>query len=205
MSKDNLILFPKKSNSIISMSENEAKWMISASILVVLTIAIGINSTLFSPSGQYVAENEKAGSRSIASINPIFKVSWEKKAFEVLKSSKERDLANIGKQPSAFDKLAFGILEGKYAIRLEEGKIAEIKFAAENNNKPKHMKDRKAFVEKNLNLFAQGAYKAETLHYETTDDTVVESFQLKNSQGQDLRVVQVLSDKDNNLISMTVQ
>ena len=89
MSNDNLILFPKKSTSSITMSESEAKWMVAGSLLVVLTVAIGINSALFSQnmgSQQMVAGAQTSvdSNRSIASVDPIFRVSWEKKAFEVL-------------------------------------------------------------------------------------------------------------------------
>ena len=187
------------------MSENEAKWMISASLLVILTLAVGINSTLFSQPTTIAGSPQKAMSRSIASVNPLFKVSWEKKAFEVLKNVEERDLASVGQMPSAFDKLAFGALEGKYAIRMVEGRIAEIKFASQVDSKPKFMKDRLEFVEKNLAFFSKDAKIAKKVHQESNDDLVVERFQLSNDSGQDLSVVQVLSDKNNNLISMTVQ
>ncbi|MCJ8277181.1 MAG: hypothetical protein MJK18_10100 [Bdellovibrionales bacterium] len=203
MSKDNLILFPKKSNSIISMTENEVKWMISASLLVILTLAVGINSTLFAPS----ADNPQiqAGSRSIASVNPLVKVAWEKRAFEVLSETQTRDLAHVGKKPSAFDDLAFGALEGNYSIRLQQGTIAEINFASESNHKPKHIMERGAFVSSNLALFSKDSRTADRVHHEVGSESIHERFKLKNQSGQDLGVVDVVSDINNNLISMKVQ
>ena len=204
MSKDNLILFPKKSKSIdMSISESEVKWMISGSLLVVLCLAIGINSTLFAPSTQLASPVSEG--RSIASINPIFKISWEKKAFEVLQSSDTRDLAHVGKKPSAFDEFAFGSLGGKYSIRMEEGQIAEIQFAQTQDAKPKYIRDREKFLNSHLAFFSKEAKEAQKVFQETRDGQIVERFQLKSAEGQDLGVVQLLLDQNNNLISMTAQ
>ncbi len=210
MSNDNLILFPKKSTSNISMNESEAKWMISGSLLVVLTMAIGINSTLFSQtngaSGGAVAVVESPlGGRSVASINPLFRVSWEKRAFEVLKDTDTRDLANVGGHPSVFDRFAFGTLEGHYAIRKVEGKIAEIRLADYPESQPKTLLERKGFLVKNLALFSDQAHSVEEIHAENNSERLIEKFQLKGQNGQDLGVVQMLLDKNQNLLSMTVQ
>ncbi len=211
MSDDNLILFPKKSKPNITMSESEAKWMVAGSLLVVLTVAIGINSTLFSQrvnteTTTTVAEAQTSStSRAPASINPLFRVSWEKKAFEVLKKTKARDLANVGEKPSVFDTFAIGTLEGNYNIRKIDGRISEIQFSQNPNSQPKSLRQRQQFLSKNLSLFAADARSVEKIHIEENADRLIERFQLKSAQGQDLGTVQVLLDKDQNLLSMTVQ
>ncbi len=211
MSDDNLILFPKKSTSNIMMSESEAKWMVAGSLLVVLTVAIGINSTLFASkiNPQQVAGEAQAliatGSRAPASINPLFRVSWEKKAFEVLKDTKARDLANVGEKPSVFDSFAIGTLEGHYNIRKIDGKIAEVQFAQNENNQPKSLLERQQFLSQNLGLFSDQAKSVEQVHVEENADRLIERFRLMGAEGQDLGTVQVLLDKDQNLLSMTVQ
>lgn len=211
MSDDNLILFPKKSTSTISMSNSEAKWMVAGSLLVVLTMALGVNSSLFSQnqsSGRQVASTEAAppfGSRAPASINPIFRVSWEKRAFEVLAKTNSRELANVGKKPSVFDRFAFGTLEGNYSVRKVNGKIAEVQYSQGEASQPKTLLERKSFLKNNLSLFADNAVDVEQVHVESNGDRVIERFQLKSSKGEDLSIVQVLLDKDQNLLSMTVQ
>ncbi len=209
MSDDNLILFPKKSKPNITMSESEAKWMVAGSLLVVLTVAIGINSTLFSqrvnPETTVAEAQVASSSRAPASINPLFRVSWEKKAFEVLKKTKARDLANVGEKPSIFDTFAIGTLEGNYNIRKIDGKISEIQFSENPNSQPKSLRQRQQFLSKNLSLFADGAESVEKIHIEENADRLIERFQLKSAQGQDLGTVQVLLDQDQNLLSMTVQ
>lgn len=210
MSKDNLILFPNKSTSKDSMTQSESKWILSGSLLVILTLAIGVNSALFaerhSGSEKSIAGQPSAtNSRSIASINPIFKVSWEKRAFEVLEQSKERDLANVGKKPSVFDTFAFGALEGDYYIRKIDGRIAEVQFTDDDKKQPKALLERQEFLTKNLSLFSDEAKAVKPIHVENNSDRLIEKFQMVDGSGLAVGTVQVLLDKDQNLLSMTVQ
>jgi hypothetical protein len=211
MSDDNLLLFPKKSTPNISMSDSEAKWMVAGSLLVVLTVAIGINATLFSGGadlnsrGLASQEVSVAGSRAPASINPLFRVSWEKKAFEVLANTQARELANVGQKPSVFDKFAIGTLEGHYDVRKTNGKIAEIQFSYKPESQPKVLQERHQFLKQNLGLFSDQAQSVEFVHVEENMDRTIERFRLMGAGGQDLGMVQVLLDQDQNLLSMTVQ
>lgn len=209
MSNDNLILFPNKSTSNISMSENEAKWMIAGSLLLVLTMAIGVNASLFSSSPQQAPMMAEAsasqGSRVIASINPIFRVSWEKKAFEVLKETKARDLATVGKKPSVFDNFAFATLDGHYTIRKVEGKILEVQFAEAPESLPKALKKRHRFLMENLKLFSDQATAVEQVQSLENDERFVEKYVMKSQAGQDLGQIEILLDKDHNLLSMIVR
>lgn len=210
MSDDNLILFPKKSKPEITMSNQEAKWMITGSLFMVLLVALGFNAALFSKNGPNTTVAEQNGDmpqagRAIASINPIFKVSWEKRAFEVLQDSQARDLANIGSAPGPFEKFAFGELKGFYSIRKVDGKIKEIRFSELEDSQPKKMEETQSFLGHNLSLFSDDAASVEKVHSETNDSITLERFQLKGKSGQDLGTVQVLLDGNSNLLSMTVQ
>jgi hypothetical protein len=217
MSNDNLILFPKKSTSNITMSEADAKWMISGSLLVVLTIALGINASLFSKKtgpGAIASSADQVTGRQVASAapiqspaltNPLFRISWEKRAFEVLDKTEARDLASVGEKPSFFDAFAFGILEGKYAIRRVDGKIAEIQFSEAPDSRPKLLKERQQFIASNLKLFSEEASQVEQVQSVQNEQRFIEKFQMTDAEGHDLGTIQVLLDKDQNLLSMTVQ
>lgn len=208
MSNDNLILFPKKSTPTIDMTNAEAKWMVSGTLLVVLTVALGINSALFSEKSnpnRNIAQNAVESSRTIASINPIFRVSWEKKAFEVLEKTKSRELANVGKKPSAFDSFAFGALEGQYQVRKIDGKISEVRFDDNGEMAPKTLTERVDFLKNNLALFSDDATAVAQIHAEDNDEVIVEKFELRDQQGQGLGQVQVLLNKKQELLSITVQ
>lgn len=189
------------------MTRNEAKWMLSGSLLIVLTLAVGVNRALFSQGEQIQGQqaSQAIQERSIASINPIFRVSWEKKAFEVLKETKTRDLANVGKQASPFEDLAFGFFEGHYQVRESNGKISEIRYSENDSLKPKPLLDRKGFFAQNLSLFSKDA--SEAIQVQTVDNNMLllETYKILDQKGQDLSTVFVLLDKEQNLLSMTVQ
>lgn len=211
MSDENLLLFPKKRNNSITMSESKTKLILSSSLALILAVAIGVNATLFSQnpsqnSTEMAASSDKNSNfRSIASTQPLFRESWEKKAFEILERSKARDLASVGEKPSIFDKFAFGTLEGHYSIRKLDGKITEIQFADDGEKRPKSLLKREEFIKKNLSLFSDRATSVNKILAENNDERVIEQYQLKGQSGQDLEVVQILLDKDQNLLSMTVQ
>lgn len=208
MSKDNLILFPKKSTPSISMTNAEAKWMVSGSLMVILTLALGVNSSLFSQKQQgrgLASKTPLNSSRSIASINPIFRVSWEKKAFEVLESSQARDLANVGRSASPYEHFAFGDLEGRYHIRKVDGKITEIRLSEGVSAQPKLLLQREEFINSHLGLFSTQAQGVKKVHVENNQDRLIERFQLIDSSGQDVGLVQLLLNKEHGLLSMTVQ
>ena len=198
MSKDNLILFPKKSNSIVSMTENEVKWMISGSLMLILALSLGLNSAIFN---QTEAEQGVQNSRAIASIDPVFKVSWEKKALEVLENTDEREIASMGKEPSAIDQLAFGALAGKYAIRMEAGRLSEIHISS--SDQPKYLGDREKFILKHLSLFGYNTAHVERSYKNAQLDGQIEEYSITSHQDQSQ--VEFRLDKEGRLISMKVQ
>jgi hypothetical protein len=208
MSKDNLILFPEKRKSIISMTRNEAKLMLSGSLFLILTLALGINGVIFSQNSASLAQKsspESAQDRSLASINPIFKVSWEKRAFEVLAESDSRELASVSKPISVLDELSLGFFEGNYQVKDIDGKISQIQFFNQADAQPKKLSDRQAFFSQHLSLFADKAQRVVKMHVVDNNDILLEKYSVQDAKGQDLSTIQVLMDKNNNLISMTVQ
>lgn len=71
-----------------------------------------------------------SGQRSLASVDK----SWELKLSEEAALKFKDELiggdvhgpAGLGRRPSSYDRLAFGLLEGKYQFQLSQGKIHEI-------------------------------------------------------------------------------
>ena len=189
------------------MSQNEAKLMLSGSLLVVLVLAVGINASLFT-SNNHSRQGSGAsapGERSIASINPIFRISWEKKAFEVLEHTQERDLANVGKLPSPMDHFRFGTLEGLYNIRKVDGKISEVQFFEQDGNEAKRLVERKTYLDQHIAFFSDQAQSVKKIHEQNNQQRLVEKYQMLDSKGETLGTIQVLLDQDQKLLSMTVQ
>lgn len=208
MSKDNLILFPKKNKTnIVNMTRHELKWMISGSLFLMLFVAVGLNHAILSPQSSDSMEGVAAlpeENRAIASINPIFKVSWEEKAFEVLSKTPQRELANVGERASAVDQFTFGFLKGQYQVREVDGHIRQIQFFDQGQGEPRLISDRQGFLAKHLGLFSDQAAQAIQTQVVDNDDRRLESYLIQDSQGQDLSTVQILLDQDQNLLSMTV-
>ena len=206
MSKDNLIFFPKKSKRKIDMTNSEAKWMTSGSLLLVLTMAAGINSSLFSQKAQTqtkkaLASKTQNQSRSIASIRPVFKVSWEKKAFETLKNSRGKDLTGVGESPNSYDHFTFGDLGGKYQVHEQAGRVTEVQLA-DQNLEPKTLEHTQSFLEQNLSLFSGQASKIKKINAKKDSNGFLEDYQLLSDLDQSLGRVHVLLDENKNLISI---
>ena len=201
MSKDNLLFFPKKSTSIIGMTENEVKWSIVGSLALILALSLGLNSAIFQ---QEMAGEEPQAGRRLASISPIFSISWEKKAKDVLETANPRDLASIGRNPSPFDKLSFGLLEGKYAIMLKQGKVSQIEFANKGEDRPKFVNNRENFIAQYRNLIAPDSSQITKIYEEANGQVQLERYKLIGAKGQDLGLVQFVLDDQERLISMTV-
>jgi hypothetical protein len=84
------------------------------------------------------------------------------------------------------------------------GRVAQVLFAERDGQKPKLFKDRSEFFADHLDLFSSSAQKAVRTHVEENDQMIIEKYSLVDSQGQDLGTVQVLMDREQNLLSMTV-
>ncbi len=203
MSKDKLILNPIKSSHNNAMSTSNMKMKVTGSLLLVLALAVAINANLFTQENNpnMVSLEDKSPDRSIASVRE----NWEKKAFESLQETTARELASVGTQPSVFDKFAIGALEGHYSIRKIDGKIQEIQYNETDGSLPRNLSQGEEFLQENLALFSDQAARVEQIHVENNEERVIEKYQLKDAKGRALAMVQVLLDKDHNLLSMTVQ
>lgn len=68
---------------------------------------------------------------------------------QLVKALAKRDLspdASVGRKPSALEKLAFEVLEGKYAVRLRDGIIDEIELVDAESSQAKEIKSLQAFI-----------------------------------------------------------
>ena len=184
------------------MTENEVKWSITGSLVLILALSLGLNSAIFQQEKGAVA-GESQG-RKLASISPIFSISWEKKAKDVLQKADPRDLASIGRNPSPFDKLSFGVLEGKYAIMMKQGAVSQIEFANKGQDRPKFVNNRKDFIMQYKKLIAPESSHVTKVYGEANGHVFLEKYRLESAQGQDLGLVQFVLDDQERLISMTV-
>ncbi|MBK7843255.1 MAG: FMN-binding protein [Bdellovibrionales bacterium] len=97
-------------------------------------------------------------SRSIASLGDTDGSksrdwTWERQMTNQLIESGSRAPASVGTKPSVEDQLQFGLLEGKYAVKIRNGKLENIRFVS-LSEQPKYLVDRADFIDKYRGLIA---------------------------------------------------
>lgn len=180
-----------------------AKIALSTSLLSVVVLVTLANKNLMS-SDQ--AEPARA-SRGIASV-PTGTSEAEDSLVKVL-SKKELGSHSLGRRPSSLETLAFGTLEGKYAIRLDHGKLAEVEFTATSGSdseadRPKHIQNRAEFINQNQELMPVAFDKAVWIDREKLGDSTTEVYQLVNEVSRPVATVEFKLDQAGRMLSMKV-
>jgi hypothetical protein len=177
------------------------------SLLFLVTLAN--NSLLSAPDVQVgsssLSSRDPASDRSFASV-PTGTSDWEDQMVSRLsKLSIARDV-QMGRRPSTLDRLTLEFLEGKYSVRLENGKIRELSFAdsSQSGDRPKYVMDRTAFLDQNRDLLPvpfQGAVKAGMVQ---DSEQTIESYDLVDKSSTTVAKVEFRMDKSGRLLSMKI-
>ncbi len=74
--------------------------------------------------------------RTLASVDPSWELRLSEQAAvrfqDELIGGSAKGPASLGRKPTSYDKLAFGVLEGRYQFHLESGKIKSIRLVNED-------------------------------------------------------------------------
>lgn len=181
-----------------------AKIALSTSLLSVVVLVTLANKNLMSSSDQ--ADQPRAG-RGIASV-PTGTTDAEDSLVKVL-SKKELGAHSLGRRPSSLDSLVFGTLEGKYAIRLDHGKLQELEFSAtvgadSESDRPKHIQNRAEFINQNHELMPVAFDKAVWIDRAQSGETTTEIYQLVNDVSRPVATVEFKLDQAGRMLSMKV-
>lgn len=182
-----------------------AKLALSTSLLSIVVLVTLANKNLMSSDAG--AEPVRAG-RAIASV-PTGTSDAEDSLVRVLA---KRDLGAhaVGRRPSSLESLAFGTLEGKYAVRLNhDKKLAELEFSSNvgsdsESDRPKHIQNRAEFIDQNHELMPVAFDKAVWIEREPSGDSVTEIYQLVNEVSRPVATVEFKLDKSGRMLSMKV-
>lgn len=182
--KDNVIKF----TNVIGYNRAEGlmelknkRIAISASIISIAVLVTIANSKLLS-------QKESHG-RMIASVHETLTSSnsqWYQSLSKKLAKEPQRGLASIGKTPSPMDQLRFGFLEGKYALRFEEGSLAEIEFYKSSDMKPRIIANKEEFLNDYKDLLKLPYNSVEKLTEYNVEGVKEEVYALK---GEDKKVM----------------
>jgi len=177
------------------------------SVVVLVTLA---NNNLMSKVNPVlvVAQNEMPGGRGIASVGASASLadSFISENPRMLAELAKHNLgpnASIGQNPTNLDKLAFGYLEGKYAVRLQHGTISEIEISESSLDEAKHIESLSAFIENQRALLPdfRRSVKADD---EQSGSATVQVYELMNEKSAPIAKVQFRTDGAGRLIAMRV-
>ena len=175
----------------------QAKVGLSASLLSIVFLVTLANNNLMKST-----DTTQAQSRGIASV-PTGTTEEEDSFVRDLAKRELSQHAIVAKQPSEIEKLAFGLLEGKYAVRLENGKLRELAFS-QSSSLPKLVANLGQFLETHKDLMPVRFDKTVKVSQNQKDGESDEVYQLVDSVSRPVANVQFHLDNEGRLISMKV-
>ncbi len=189
----------------------QAKVLVTTSLISVLFLVTLANHSLMSAPA-VVAEGEAsapprgpASDRAPAAV-PTGTSSWEDEMVARMAKLDVDGGEKVGRRPSSLERLTFEFLEGKYAVRLENGKLNELEFsgASRAGDHPKHVNDRIRFLEDNRDLLSVRFAKSVRTISARQGDQTVERYNLLDKTDVPVAKVEFHLDSEGRLLSMKI-
>lgn len=178
-----------------------AKLALSTSLLSVVVLVTLANRNLMNTTEQVQVVQ---GGRGIASVSTGTSNNEDVLVRELAK--KDLNESALGRKPSSVETLAFGQLEGKYAVRLENGKLAELEFSdvTSQGDHPKHIDDRINFLDAHRDILPVAYDKSIRIETASVNGTTTEVYQLVNEVSRPVANVEFRLDSAGRMLSMRV-
>lgn len=183
------------------------KWMVLTTMATIVFLVTATNSSLFRNPDALTDSH----SRGIASINSSVdgsSLSAESSREFVEKMEKdERSTASLGTAPSLLDQMRFGLLEGKYSVKLAGEKIESVEFVSFNANedRPKYLKEKEKFLSTYMELLGDRAVEVGESHQVIEGDILKTEYTLLDQTKKQVAVVKFQDDSYGRLIRIDVQ
>lgn len=210
--RSNVIPFPQrgKQRSLRALYIERNRVVIVAALLSILVVVIFANNKILTPD-RFIASVQNSQERGIASVRPFElyrNTKWEHEMAKKLSlSPMSRDVASIGKNPSALEEFQFGLLEGKYALQLKDEKIYRIEFTEDekSEDRPKYVVDRLDFIEKNKSIFPVAFSSLKKVGDIVTKNEIHETYGLYDDSNRQVGTIFFKLDSFGRLISLSVE
>ena len=155
MGNAKVIEFPK-SQSFRKRMQNriqEQRSILVLSIASVGIMAVFLNQSLVNKAGEQ--EFASTGTRGVASFNPTDRdFQWEHDLAQKLSTDTSSRALALAEKPSLRDELVFAFLEGKYGMKLSQGRVESLEFIdAQAGEKPLAIDNKKSFLNKFAEVF----------------------------------------------------
>ena len=192
----------------VRLDLEQAKVAIPVSLLSILTVVTLANSKLLT-SPEVIQSQELASegtlikpSRGIASV-PTGTSENEDQLVKEMATKTLSEISAVGRKPSALEKLTIETLEGKYAVRMDEGqKISEIQISDSQTNEA--IKFEANFLETNRQWMPVKFDKSVRVKNDDSFGGSKQMYHLVNKLSMPVAKVDVSLDSDGRLLSLKV-
>ena len=172
-----------------------------ASILIVVTIA---NNQLQSSKAK--SEQTRAIANTTINTNDKDIRKFEYDLADTLSEEAERDLASLGSRPTPIDELRFGLLEGKYSLRMNDGFISEIEFnETDKGDRPKYITNQKDFLNKHKQLFSGQFQSIVKVGEQILNNQVITRYMILGENSKPLAQAEFNNDAFGRLMKLKIQ
>lgn len=185
----------------VRLDLEQAKVAIPTSLLSIVIVVTLANSKLLQGPDTESRELASSGqNRGIASV-PTGTSEHEDQLVKSLAAKALSDIAAVGKEPSALDRLTFETLEGKYAVHMDRAqKIESLQISPTRADQPVAFG---GFIEKNRQ-WMPAFDKSIRVAQEKSEGGTHEVYQLVNKYSMPVAEVSVDLDKNGGMVGLTI-
>lgn len=176
----------------------------SGALAMTLFMVTAINFAI--SSFQNETPSQARGIASIHDTKDSVVAKWDNSFLKKLANKNNRETASVSVAPTALDQLKFGLLEGKYAVKLEDGKVKEISFqeAINESDRPKYINSKESFLLEYRAALGTDFQIASQVEQKVQDGKIVEVYQLLGSKSDLVAKVKFVSDQFGRLLNLQV-
>jgi hypothetical protein len=137
--------------------------------------------------------------RGIASVPKAFEPQWKKNLSEI----NDKMISESARKPTAVENLNFGVLEGKYTLKVLDGHVIQIDFAKLENREPHLLQDRSRFVSEYASAFMVGFRFIDRLATIKDAEGTKETFRVRSDKGES--IFEFHLDPQDRFVSLSVK
>ncbi len=190
-----------KTSPAQSSVKNERKAIITISILSIIAVISIFNRNTFSSPPQDIAQLETS-SRLPANVS-LGTTNLEDSVAKELSVKGLDSQAHLGQDPSKVEQLTFGFLEGKYSVRLKNGKLNGLELS-HGSDQPKLMPKLESFIADNKEILPVPFESIHQTQNIQVNQENVQKFSLMGAARHQLAEVEFHLDRLGRLISMKI-
>jgi hypothetical protein len=201
----NVVNFPANEwlkGDTVSFDLEHRKIAIAASLVSILVVVTLANNSLDSFRAKSVDKGRGIANTESPALNPE-SIRWEHRLAKDLATNKVHAQAQMGQPPSMLDELRFGVLEGKYAVVIGNGRINKIEFLSDGSRKPKAIQHSEFFNNYKA-LLGISDIQTQKLSEKVVGNQVEMKYQIRDKDLMTQAEVIITNDAYGRLIKMTI-